>query len=831
MSFFSSSTEGNIEEISSSDHSCKIPTPDIFEFTSDSNRDEHFRRSPSRTVLSDLHSVNLQISTSTPVATNVEEADKEMRKFRCVLKGVKAFIDTERKSAHGYRLKLRKLGALVYCRITKTVTHVIFWNGKQRTLDLAQQMNPRPFIISYHWILKQCMLGVFHIIFRCFEQRKHVSENPYLLYGLTDLAVPLEEMALGRIGIMKKDSKGISAKNIKKRKKFGTRNPLKSNLTEHFLFFLQIFSIGADILNEIRLVKRLNCKFIEVKQNELCVNEIPPCSQILYSMEKLSDQLALRITSPESDQIVSPDQIISPILARFKMRCMELYKSSVRFARDFPRKSVDAATNTTPEHVDLFESSADDRFSNFSNEIPSAKISTFLRKSAKNSKSILNLTSMRTPVDHLSTNEITATLNQMVLDPSVVRQTSGKNVADLSRSSVSEKRKKSGRPPITSGELLEFGPDDFNKHILRRGSTKVKQAIRMNAKQAVDVYRSIFDKTQSEPEVVPKARPVTVRTKSKILNDLQIMPSSEEFVRFRHKKAARKIGNIVLSKLEKILETSMLLVPLAVGDLDSECFLDSFKIFSKPHIPTLSEYETVVAIVKRLGVLTVMKEVDQQTRYVVCDTMGSITNSVLDALVACIPIVTSEWAYRSLEMGGWLNGVEYLVSKWKKSFKIRKKGHPPRLFAKLGCFFISVHCDLAISESLNRASIVIAPNSDWHLYANRRLLDGSSLSVVSERWIFVYVGVCVHSRRHHDDGGDGDCDGGDDGDDRRGRGHGRRRGRVRGDGGGDGRGHGRRRVHGRRHGRRRVHGRGRGRDRHRDRQGRPHLRKHQFHFL
>lgn len=48
------------------------------------------------------------------------------------------------------------------------------------------------------------MLGVFHIIFRCFEQRKHVSENPYLLYGLTDLAVPLEEMALGRIGIMKK---------------------------------------------------------------------------------------------------------------------------------------------------------------------------------------------------------------------------------------------------------------------------------------------------------------------------------------------------------------------------------------------------------------------------------------------------------------------------------------------------------------------------------------------------------------------------------------------------------------------------------------------------
>lgn len=37
------------------------------------------------------------------------------------------------------------------------------------------------------------------------------------------------------------------------------------------------------------------------------------------------------------------------------------------------------------------------------------------------------------------------------------------------------------------------------QHILRRGSTKVKQAIRMNAKQAVDVYRSIFDKTQSEP--------------------------------------------------------------------------------------------------------------------------------------------------------------------------------------------------------------------------------------------------------------------------------------------------------------------------------------------
>lgn len=49
-------------------------------------------------------------------------------------------------------------------------------------------------------------------------------------------------------------------------------------------------------------------------------------------------------------------------------------------------------------------------------------------------------------------------------------------------------------------------------------------------------------------------------------------------------------------------------------------------------------------------------------------------------------------------MGGWLNGVEYLVSKWKKSFKIRKKGHPPRLFAKLGCFFISVHCDLAVDK-------------------------------------------------------------------------------------------------------------------------------------
>lgn len=54
-----------------------------------------------------------------------------------------------------------------------------------------------------------------------------------------------------------------------------------------------------------------------------------------------------------------------------------------------------------------------------------------------------------------------------------------------------------------------------------------------------------------------------------------------------------------------------------------------------------------------------MKEVDQQTRYVVCDTMGSITNSVLDALVACIPIVTSEWV-RSFAPDYIYNGLQQI---------------------------------------------------------------------------------------------------------------------------------------------------------------------------
>lgn len=48
--------------------------------------------------------------------------------------------------------------------------------------------------------------------------------------------------------------------------------------------------------------------------------------EFFYSIfgKLFSQMLTSILASPESDQIVSPDQIISPILARFKMRCMEL---------------------------------------------------------------------------------------------------------------------------------------------------------------------------------------------------------------------------------------------------------------------------------------------------------------------------------------------------------------------------------------------------------------------------------------------------------------------------------------------------------------------------
>ncbi|EJW81787.1 hypothetical protein WUBG_07303, partial [Wuchereria bancrofti] len=212
----------------------------------------------------------------------------------------------------------------------------------------------------------------------------------------------------------------------------------------------------------------------------------------------------------------------------------------------------------------------------------------------------------------------------------------------------------------------------------RYRSVKAEHAAQLNTKKMVSMYRKMMNQNFSGilsgdrkllAREISKARPVVVRTRSSVLNELQNIPSSNEFV--KKKKIAKKrvkTGNIILSGISKI------------------------------------ERETVFAITKKLGVLKIASTFDERTRYVVSDQEGMRTVNVMRALVKGIPIVTIEWAYRSLEIGGWLKGNDFLFQDGKVLTK---------LGLMVACLVCSLHWDCFMflpNASLKRGIFCILSN-------------------------------------------------------------------------------------------------------------------------
>ncbi|CAG9540314.1 unnamed protein product [Cercopithifilaria johnstoni] len=519
-------------------------------------------------------------------------------KISMILEGVRAFVDVRLKKTSVLRQMLRDLGANVDLRFSRNITHLIFWNGRQKTLDKAHHLGIS--IVSPHWI------------FKCFMDLIRADEGPFLLYGVKDLAVPMRLMAMGRIGTV----------NMGRRDR--TSNSSNSSLNQ---------------------------------------------SQIVHAIEALSDQLASKLTSPENNENIDVVEILSPIVDRVRKRLNEL--SNCRVSKK-QRKHV----------------------------IP--RISMFRRES-----------------------------EQQFTPPTAESSMSIKSV-NLVEITQSEPVKRRGRPAVNSEQLAEYTPTHFHKYLQKRyRSVRAEHATQLNTEKMVCIYRKMMDQNFSKilsanqklstREKISKTRPVVVRTRSSVLNELQNVPSSNEFV--KKKKIARKrikSGNIILSGISKI------------------------------------ERETVFAITKKLGVLKIASTVDERTRYVVSDQEGVRTVNVMRALVKGIPIVTIEWAYSSLEIGGWLKGSDFLVSRWKTTHRAWLDGHISRLFSALGPFYVSSKCEPEAkhlvdfirccrgktTESLSRAVIFVAPQSEWGTFMQLRKDNDARATYITEKSLLDSICEC-----------------------------------------------------------------------------------------
>lgn len=125
--------------------------------------------------------------------------------------------------------------SVLLLRFSRNITHLIFWNGRQETLDKAHDLRTEISIISPHWVFKwvlwiyfkffSCFIldlcSVIHKFFigvlflfvlnsrkicfaliycRCFMNLTRANEGPFLLYGVKNLAIPMRLMAMGRMG-------------------------------------------------------------------------------------------------------------------------------------------------------------------------------------------------------------------------------------------------------------------------------------------------------------------------------------------------------------------------------------------------------------------------------------------------------------------------------------------------------------------------------------------------------------------------------------------------------------------------------------------------------
>ncbi|KAK6106550.1 BRCA1 C Terminus (BRCT) domain family protein [Brugia pahangi] len=561
-----------------------------------------------------------------------------------ILEGVLAFVDVKLEKTSVLHQMLSDLGASVNLRFSKNITHLIFWNGRQETLDKAHRLGTKILLISPHWV------------FKCFMNQIRVDEAPFLLYGVKDLAVPMRLMAMGRMG-----------------------------------------TINLVFDDQSKPVIRNNCHGRALNSFGSSANH----SQIVHAIETLSDQLASKLTSPNDN--IDVVEVISPIVDRVRKRLNELNCTCNVVGETSLLKHSENNLSTEECSMDIDKQ----RQTKGHCRVSKQRRHTISQVSMFHGKSELQFTT-----------------------PARANSTSTKSIS-LVEITQSEPVKRRGRPTANSEQLAEYTPTRFHRYLQRRyRSVKAKHAAQLNTEKMVSMYRKMMDRNFSEivsgdgkllAKEVLKVRPVVVRTRSSVLNELQNIPSSNEFV--KKKKIAKKrvkTGNIILSGISKI------------------------------------ERETVFAITKKLGVLKIASTFDERTRYVVSDHEGMRTVNVMRALVKGIPIVTIEWAYRSLEIGGWLKGNDFFVPRWKSAHKAWLNGCMSRLFSTLGLFYVSSKCEPEArhllhlikcchgktTESLNRAVIFVAPQFEWRALKQLRKDIDTRATYITEKSLLDSICEC-----------------------------------------------------------------------------------------
>uniref|UniRef100_A0A915PWW4 BRCT domain-containing protein n=1 Tax=Setaria digitata TaxID=48799 RepID=A0A915PWW4_9BILA len=499
-----------------------------------------------------------------------------------------------------------------------------------------------------HWLLHE--LGA-NVNLRCFMEQIRVDEAPYLLYGLSNLAVPMRLMAMGRIGKVNK-------------------------------------SFHDEIIN----------------RNDNSMNH----SQIVYAIEMLSDQLASKLSSFSNEGNIDAVEVISPIVDRVRKRLDELSFSKRNSSLETPSRKPASNLQNDISPLSLSNEKGE------SIEVCSMKIAKQHISQTKGNSRI----NRRHTISRISSSH-GESVEQFITPTEKSASVRTVNLVEITQS---EPMKRRGRPLLKSEQLIEYTPTRFHRYLRRRCRfAKAERAVQLNTEKMVGLYRTMIDRNLSEilsndqksstKKKISKIRPVVVRTRSSVLNELQNIPSSNEFVKKRTSKKRVKTGNIVLSGISKIGR------------------------------------ETVYAIARKLGVLKIANTVDERTRYVVSDEEGVRTVNVMRALVKGIPVVTIEWAYRSLEAGGWLKGGDFLVPQWKTAHKGWVRGSMAQLFSSLGLFYVSSKCEPETkhilhfikccrgrtTESLNRAVIFVGPLAEWATFMQLRKNTDAQVTCITEK--------------------------------------------------------------------------------------------------
>ncbi|CAI4224590.1 unnamed protein product [Auanema sp. JU1783] len=199
-----------------------------------------------------------------------------------------------------------------------------------------------------------------------------------------------------------------------------------------------------------------------------------------------------------------------------------------------------------------------------------------------------------------------------------------------------------------------------NASYRRRGSNKSMKLSRMFGNMKIDNRKNINDsQSSSVPSLEPPRGRRIVKTASKVINNLQCIPSSDEFV-------GRKESRVKNKEKLGIVFTS----------------------FRKYDEALLKQDARVMG-------LRIQTEITQNTRCVISAT-GSRTLTTLRGVVNLVPIVHSEWLKACLEKDSLVPFDNYEYDNWNDL--IEERASNPLSFESLGYVLVTKDCSPPCEE-------------------------------------------------------------------------------------------------------------------------------------